>query len=621
MPGKVVDAVCFRRQARGVQFYPVSHRCRVALLWSWIFSAMLSSVPAAEPAGRHTWKPMADWFPPDAVAVKLTPRTVEYSEVRFRMGDDARWAAADWDDSTWRVVDGRRLPLQAGIFWVRLRVRTRGGDERLPSLVLLSDGKAHDLYCDGMLIHSSGVPGNSPEEEVGGMAAAQFELPPDATTPGEHVFAFRMSSFRRGRVGIPFLQLGFSMVPSEKYHALNSKLNMLPALGVGSMLTIAIAVLVLWVLADRRLILLLFSVLCLGAAFLIVVATAPIMWDYPASWIHYQSLARQGLVVTVASLLVGVTFRYFYPSRQRWLAVPFVIEAFLAWRLASLGAPGFLLWRVSFGAVLLVAAIAAWRRREGAWWVIAGVMATALLFERDPKHFDLLGFFVSFLPVLLGLIAAISLQVRRERLQARDAKLTAARLEIELLRKNLQPHFMLNTLTTLSQVLEEKPSAAVRLIEDLAAEFRALTRLSAEKQVPLAEELALCRAHLRVMSARTERAWSLEADGVDPAACVPPALFLTLIENGFSHQRVQGGHTTFRLCAERADDSIRYTFLSPGVIAVETSRIGGGTGLRYVQSRLEESFHGAWKLSQREAPDGWETVIELKQCMRLGATA
>ena len=66
---------------------------------------------------------------------------------------------------------------------------------------------------------------------------------------------------------------------------------------------------------------------------------------------------------------------------------------------------------------------------------------------------------------------------------------------------------------------------------DLAEEFRSLTRLSTQKEVPLAEELALCRAHLRIMSVRTERAWSLETEGVDAGALVPPALFLTLIEN------------------------------------------------------------------------------------------
>ncbi|MBL9201409.1 MAG: histidine kinase [Opitutaceae bacterium] len=421
-----------------------------------------------------------------------------------------------------------------------------------------------------------------------------------------------MSTYRRGYPGSAFTPLGFHLVPADKFHEQHSRLNMLCTLGLGSVLTIAITAFMLWLLADRRPVLLWFSALCLAATILVTVATAPFTWNFPASWRYWMRIARLVVSGVVGGLLFGTAFLHFNPSRPRWLIALLVIAAVGVWGAVATGGLLFVMWRVAFGATLIVAAAAIWRRREGAWWVAAGVVTTALLFERDPMHFDKTEFAFSFLPVLVGLIAAIALQVRRERLEARDAKLTAARLEIELLRKNLQPHFMLNTLTALAQFLEEKPAVAVRLIEDLAAEFRALTRLSAAKLVPLAEELALCRAHLRVISARTERAWSLETVGIDLSAAVPPALFLTLIENGFSHQRAQDGDTTFRLGVDRGNDGIRYTFLSPGAIRADPSRAGGGMGLRYVRSRLDESFHGAWTLAQRETPGGWETVIELK---------
>ncbi|MBL9199076.1 MAG: hypothetical protein JNL39_01165, partial [Opitutaceae bacterium] len=148
------------------------------------------------------------------------------------MGDDPRWAAADLDDTGWEIVAENRLPLQAGIFWVRLHVRSRDSRGRLPSLVVMPDNKAHDLFCDGVLIHSSGVPGNSAREEVGPMALAKIELPAIATTPGEHVFAFRMSTYRRGYPGSAFTPLGFHLVPADKFHEQHSRLNMLCTLGL-----------------------------------------------------------------------------------------------------------------------------------------------------------------------------------------------------------------------------------------------------------------------------------------------------------------------------------------------------------------------------------------------------
>jgi LytS/YehU family sensor histidine kinase len=187
-------------------------------------------------------------------------------------------------------------------------------------------------------------------------------------------------------------------------------------------------------------------------------------------------------------------------------------------------------------------------------------------------------------------------------------------MEIELLKKNMQPHFLLNTLTALSEVVEQSPREAVRLIDDLAEEFRTVARVSAEKLIPLVQELDLCRAHLRVMSVRTGHAWSLEAPGVDDAALVPPAVFLTLIENGFAHQRATGEAAAFRLTMDRpADGGTRYVFVSPGAVQTDSTRPAGGTGLRYVKARLEESFPGRWSLRGEPVASGWQTVIEIRK--------
>jgi hypothetical protein len=57
------------------------------------------------------------------------------------------------------------------------------------------------------------------------------------------------------------------------------------------------------------------------------------------------------------------------------------------------------------------------------------------------------------------------------------------------------------------------------------------------------------------------------------------------------------------------------------LVTAETKRAAGGTGLRYVRARLEESFPGAWSLSQDAVPEGWETIIELRRPGRNGERA
>ena len=211
-----------------------------------------------------------------------------------------------------------------------------------------------------------------------------------------------------------------------------------------------------------------------------------------------------------------------------------------------------------------------------------------------------------------GGTGTIGLRVQAARRAARAAELTAARMEIELLKKNLQPHFLMNTLAVLAEVVEQNPRVAARLIEDLADEFRTVARVSAEKLIPLAQEIELCRAHLRVMSVRAGRTWNLDTDGLDEAALVPPAVFLTLIENGFAHQCATNDEARFALRAHRAaGGATRYIFLSPGEVQRNASRPAAAPEYRYVKARLEESFPGRWTLTGEHVAGGWQTTIEL----------
>ena len=124
---------------------------------------------------------------------------------------------------------------------------------------------------------------------------------------------------------------------------------------------------------------------------------------------------------------------------------------------------------------------------------------------------------------------------------------------------------------------------------------------------------------------RMGRTWILDTTGADEPALVPPAVFLTLIENGFTHQRVTHGAAVFVLHMERSADgaahgTTRYTFVSPGGVQSDAGRPVGGTGLRYVKARLEESFPGCWSLRGEPVAEGWRTVIEVRDRAEGGRT-
>src|SRR5688572_3587268 len=461
--------------------------CLRLLMWCSILLASVAVSVAADPEahapGQRTWKSQLDWYGSNALIAKLAP-SVQQSELRVQIGDDPRWAEIGWDDSAWTVIERTQVPLNAGIFWLRVRIQAEGARDRIPKLVTIGPPAAMEVYWNGVLTASTGSPGNSRANEQGGNVNFMFELPLQMASAGEHVVAVRMSTYRTARFGERSAEFRLYAAPPEKFRALDARLNLLPAMAIGAMLTVAIATFVVWLLADRRLILILLSVLCTCAGLLVAVASAQFIWGYPAGWMYFLTLARIILVGVAGSLVLAITIVQLFPNcRRAWLLLPLAAEAAIAYLWLPLGMNPiiYVLWRATFLTAIALAGWAVLRRHESAWPLLAGMIGTYAIFEISPKHFAHVLFLIGFLPMLTGFIGAIALRVRRERIQARDTRMMAARLEIELLKKSLQPHFLMNTLTALSQVVEEKPAEAVQLIEDLAAEFRSLARFSGEK--------------------------------------------------------------------------------------------------------------------------------------------
>jgi len=550
------------------------------------------------------------------------------SPVRNRAGDDARWAAPDWDDRGWAA--GGVVPARTGVHWVRFHFEApSGGRLALPPLdhngffaVLDGSGPidciriavpaSYDFFWDGRLIGRSGKVGRTREEEVPGLLDHAFPIPAELLGPGRHVIAIRLSSFYYNFSASEF-GLGFAITSYLRIRSGEINKVVYPLISVGGSLLVALISGALFWLAGRWRPLLLCSIISLLLAFFYFLVAWRWIYNDPYDWFAPRLIAVTGVMTLVAWLFPWLLIEQFMlPRRAWWLAatVPLLI---VAWTIS----PFFeikTLWlcRAMLAVSAGLAGWAMWRRRPGAWCVFAVALAGLLAVRAGRQEFVGPSFFATFGGLVLVVFATLGVQVRDYRRQAEAATLATVRLELELLKKNLQPHFLLNTLAVLTEIVERDPRGAVKLIEDLAHEFRTVACVSAEQLIPLGQELELCRAHLRVMSVRTGRAWSLEATGVEDTALVPPAVFLTLIENGFAHQRVAGGGGAFGLRMERtAAGATRFTFLSPGEVQTDAARPVGGTGLRYVQARLEESFPGRWWLNGELVPGGWRTVIEI----------
>lgn len=553
-------------------------------------------------------------------------------EARLRRGDDPNWARPDFPDLDWERVPAEGLPMRTGPIWVRLRLvapsaaegdrqgrfyrwprQARGGPV---DSVFLTPAFSFDLFWDGHLLERNGVVGHSPDSEQPGTLNRLVRIPAELLGPGEHLVALRISSYH---YNFPATHTGLELLMEnfERRLIFEARRPVWPLVAVGGALLVAAVCAVFYFMVERRRAILLGSVLGLVLAVFYGLISLRWLFNLSYDWHCPRLTAITALMGVTSVLLPWMLIEQFEVPRLRaWLGAlaPLLIAAWFSSPIYEVKA----LWlcRAMLVVSLLAVGWATWRRRPGAWFVLLGIAAGLLVVRTSRRAFLDPSFFLLFELLALFPLAALGVQLRSERRRAREAMLTTARLETELLKKNIQPHFLINTLATIMEVIEREPRSAIALIESLASEFRVLARISGETLVPLAQEIELCRAHLAVMSMRKDARCVLLAEGIDGSAMVPPALFHTLVENGLTHLRPRNGEYRFSLAESRAPGHVRYTFVAEGEppppAPAGSTPSREGTGLRYVRARLEESFAGRWSLVGEPTDTGWRTVIELR---------
>ena len=144
--------------------------------------------------------------------------------------------------------------------------------------------------------------------------------------------------------------------------------------------------------------------------------------------------------------------------------------------------------------------------------------------------------------------------------QWRQQVLSEGRSRYEALQARIRPHFLFNSLNSIAALVAVRPDDAEKLIEDMAELLRA--GLDARSRlVPLADELELVRAYLRVEQARLGERLQLEWDIAEDATTfeVPLLSVQPLVENAVYHG------------IER--------IARPGTVKVSAHRKGGGLGI------------------------------------------
>ncbi|HEX8684839.1 MAG TPA: histidine kinase, partial [Pyrinomonadaceae bacterium] len=218
---------------------------------------------------------------------------------------------------------------------------------------------------------------------------------------------------------------------------------------------------------------------------------------------------------------------------------------------------------------------------------------------------------------IYGLLVLLN-QVFRYYRRFREGELRTSRLQtqltraqLEALKMQLQPHFLFNTLHSISALLHRDPDSADRMIARLGDFLRLTLENSGAQEVSLQKELEFLTCYLEIERVRFQDRLTTSLD-VEPSALdtpVPNLILQPIVENALRHGIAQTrGPGRVEISAKREHGSLRIRVWDngPGLKAITRPDDGlrEGLGLSNTRARLEQLYGASHRFELENAPQG-----------------
>jgi len=228
------------------------------------------------------------------------------------------------------------------------------------------------------------------------------------------------------------------------------------------------------------------------------------------------------------------------------------------------------------------------------------------------------GFYIDLIIALLIVIAVHALlyyqNFRASELAQSSLKTQLAQAQLRALKMQLHPHFLFNTLHSISSLVLEDPPKANSMIARLGDFLRLTVDNSEHQLVTLKEETEFLRCYLDIEQVRfgDRLTVAFELEPQTLSAQVPHLILQPVVENAIQHAiapRAAQGHINIE--AKRLNSLLRVAISDsgPGISSNANSLGKKGVGLSNVRSRLQQIYGPDYRFELMNAGDGGLTVV------------
>ena len=226
----------------------------------------------------------------------------------------------------------------------------------------------------------------------------------------------------------------------------------------------------------------------------------------------------------------------------------------------------------------------------------------------------------TMLVLMTGFSVALKMTVRWFELENERKELAKAKSEAELqnLKNQINPHFLLNTLNNIYALIEFDSPKAQQAVMDLSKMLRHLLYDNNKMFVPLHREVDFMQNYIELMRIRLPHNVKLTTEfslSDTSGTLISPLIFISLIENAFKHG-VSGDKPSFIDISlkECPNGTVEFVARNSCFPKTESDKSGSGIGLELVRKRLELIYPNnyKWKIETEDDIYSTELVIDTK---------
>jgi len=533
--------------------------------------------------------------------------------IKYQVGDSLKWADNSYKDNYWSNLffadDEEKIQTDSQYVWIRAKVLLSPNFKQKSNYELFNVlTGTYEVYWNGNLIGNNCSIGNNITNNSGNFLS-NIKIPDSLINSQSNLLALRIIKKRNEEINIGLL--------SVDTHNGNKIIRYIFFFWILLPLLVYIILSVYFVKKSTKdqpkvkyiLFAVLSGIFAISTLSYLMITSFNLNYKY-----FYIAELLESFVIVFLSVILPFYFTYEFnlPYKKIVCSMSTIILLTIS---TILKVDFEITFIFSLIISLLILVWAIYKKQYSSYFALFGLLSILPLII----YGILDNIFIFGLPIFaLFIIIDASKEATYRKLQYIDSQLKSSQLEIELFRKFIQPHYILNSLNSVVEWLEEEPAKGVEFITALSDEFHILSKITSKKLISVDEEIKICRAHLKIMSFRKSINYSLKVKNVNKFNTIPPALFHTLIENGITHnQNNKLNKIEFTLSEEKIQNGRQYILTNSNfnnfnsIELTDTEKNSFGVGFKYIKARLNESYGTNWELVSGQKGNDWETVIEI----------